>query len=157
MPIAADDLERIEPATGRTATVRSDAGTISATVERVSAELDERTRFAELYLGFEVDAEPPPPGTFVDVVIGGPSVERTFVLPRAAEQINRSVWIVAEGTLESVRPRTLGNTDAGWVVAAFDYKDGVVLGAVPGAEAGLAVDMGSENRSRFSDPTPGAE
>ena len=157
VPIAADDLERLEPAAGRTATVRSDAATIGATVERVSAELDERTRFAELYLGFEVDAEPPPPGTFVDVVIGGPSVERTFVLPRAAEQINRSVWIVAEGTLESVRPRTLGNTDAGWVVAAFDYKDGVVLGAVPGAEAGLAVDMGSENRSRFSDPIPGAE
>lgn len=149
VPIAADELERIEPAIGRGATVHADADPIEATVERVSAELDERTRFAELYLRFGPETSPPPPGTFVDVVVDGPAVERTFVLPPAAEQINRSVWVVAQGVLEPVMPRTLGNTPEGWVVGAFDYKDGVVLGAVPGAETGLPVDIGSEGRGRF--------
>ena len=151
VPIAADELDRISPPIGRSATVRADDDALTATVERVSAELDERTRFAELYLRFAQETNPPPPGTFVDVVLQGPDVDRTFVLPAAAEQINRSVWVVAQGILEPVTPRTLGNTSAGWVVDAFDYKDGVVLGAVPGAEAGLPVDIGSEARARFGD------
>lgn len=155
VPIAADELERIEPAIDRSATVHADADSIEATVERVSAELDERTRFAALYLRFGPETSPPPPGTFVDVVVDGPAVERTFVLPPAAEQINRSVWVVAQGVLEPVVPRTLGNSAEGWVVGAFDYKDGVVLGAVPGAEAGLPVDIGSEARGRFGDAPRG--
>ena len=156
VPIAADDLETIKPAIGRGATVRSDSGTLAATVERVSAELDERTRFAQLYLRFADGATPPPPGTFVDVTVEGPAVERTFALPPAAEQINRNVWIVAQGALESLTPRTLGDTAGGWLVEAFDYKDGIVLGAVPGAEPGLAVDIGSEARGRFGDAADGS-
>ena len=154
-PIAADDLDRLEPAIGRAATVRTDTGALAATVERVSAELDERTRFAQLYLRFAADVPPPPPGTFVDVTVEGPQVARTFALPPAAEQINRNVWIVAQGSLESVTPRTLGDTPDGWLVEAFDYKDGVVLGAVPGAEAGLPVDIGSQARGRFGDAIEG--
>ena len=155
VPIAADDLERIDPAIGRTASVRSDSGTLAATVERVSAELDERTRFAQLYLRFATEATPPPPGTFVDVTVDGPEVARTFALPPAAEQINRNIWIVAQGSLEPVTPRTLGDSADGWLVEAFDYKDGIVLGAVPGAEAGLPVDIGSEARGRFGDALGG--
>ena len=155
VPIAADDLDRIDPAIGRTATVRSDSGTLAATVERVSAELDERTRFAQLYLRFATEATPPPPGTFVDVTVAGPEVARTFALPPAAEQINRNIWIVAQGSLEPVTPRTLGDSADGWLVEAFDYKDGIVLGAVPGAEAGLPVDIGSEARGRFGDALGG--
>ncbi len=155
VPIAADELDRIEPAIGRSAIVRADSDTLEATVERVSAELDERTRFAELYLRFDLGTSPPPPGTFVDVVVDGPAIDRTFVLPPAAEQINRSVWIVAQGVLEPAMPRTLGNTAQGWVVGAFDYKDGVVLGAVPGAEAGLPVDLGSEAQGRSRDAPRG--
>ena len=157
VPIAADELDRISPPIGRSATVRTDDDALTATVERVSAELDERTRFAELYLRFSQETSPPPPGTFVDVVLQGPDVDRTYVLPAAAEQINRSVWVVAQGTLEPVTPRTLGNTSAGWVVDAFDYKDGIVLGAVPGAETGLPVDIGSEARARFGDGIGGVE
>lgn len=157
VPIAADELDRISPPIGRSATVRADNEALTATVERVSAELDERTRFAELYLRFAQEANPPPPGTFVDVVLQGPDVDRTYVLPAAAEQINRSVWVVAQGILEPVTPRTLGNTSAGWVVDAFDYKDGIVLGAVPGAESGLPVDIGSEARARFGDSIGGVE
>ena len=157
VPIAADELDRISPPIGRSATVLAAEQTLTAAIERVSAELDERTRFAELYLRFAPEADPPPPGTFVDVVLQGPDIERTYLLPAAAEQINRSVWVVAQGILEPVMPRTLGNTSTGWVVDAFDYKDGIVLGAVPGAEAGLPVDIGSEARARFGDGARGVE
>lgn len=157
VPIAADELDRISPPVGRSATVSADDDALTAIVERVSAELDERTRFAELYLRFAQQASAPPPGTFVDVVLQGPVVDRTYVLPPAAEQINRSVWVVAQGILEPVTPRTLGNTSAGWVVDAFDYKDGIVVGAVPGAESGLPVDIGSETRKRSGDGTGGVE
>ena len=154
VPIAADELKRVAPAIGRTATVRSEAGSIPATVERVSAEVDARTRFAELYLQFAPDATPPPPGTFVDVVVQGPDIASTFVLPPAAEQINRSVWVVDRGVLAQVMPTTLGNTSDGWVVAGFDFKDGVILGAVPGAEVGIPVDIGTNARDRFRDAIP---
>ncbi len=152
-PVAAEELERIAPAIGRSASVQVGRTSLSARVERVSAELDERTRFAEMYLSFQIDESQedalPPPGTFVNIVVEGPEVASTYLLPPAAEQIGRSVWVVAGGALEQVVPRTLANTADGWVVAAFDFKDGVVLGAVPGAAPGLQVDVGSAAAERF--------
>lgn len=151
-PVAAEELERIAPAIGRSASVLVGRTRLVARVERVSAELDERTRFAEMYLSFEIGdgrGDAPPPGTFVNIIVEGPEVASTFVLPPAAEQIGRSVWVVADGALEQVVPRTLANTADGWVVAAFDVKEGVVLGAVPGAEPGLPVDVGSPAAERF--------
>jgi RND family efflux transporter MFP subunit len=153
VPVAAEELERIAPAIGRSASVRVGRTSLAAKVERVSAELDERTRFAQIYLSFQLDeGEPgavPTPGTFVNVVVEGPEVASTFLLPPGAEQIGRSVWVVADGALEQIVPRTLANNADGWVVAAFDFKDGVVLGAVPGAEPGLPVDIGTAAAERL--------
>lgn len=138
-PISPDDLKRLEPAVGRRARVRDAYRTFDAVVDKVSAELDSRTRFAELYLTLTDD--PPVPGTFVDVEIDGPRFADTFLLPEAAEQDNGRVWIVSEGVLRHVTPRSLGRTADGWIVAAFDPEDGVVLGAVPGAQPGQAVEI----------------
>jgi len=55
---------------------------------------------------------------------------------------------VAEGELVRETPRTLGQTDTGWIVAEFDARDGVVLGAVPGERAGLAVKAVAEGGGR---------
>ena len=143
VPVPPDDLARLQGAAGRRATVRSADRSLPAVVERIAAELDARSRFATLYLTFSGsdDAEPLPPGTFVDVNIEGPELADTFLLPEAAEQIGGSVWIVAHGALQSITPHTFGRDDAGWLVAAFDPADGVVLGAVPGASAGLPVQV----------------
>ncbi len=138
-PVSADTLKRLEPAVGRRARVSDSHGTFEAVVEKVSAELDDRTRFATLYL--KVAGEPPVPGTFVDVEIDGPVFADSFLLPEAAEQVNNRVWMVADGELQEVEARTLGRTADGWIVAAFDPGDGVVLGAVPGAEQGQAVQV----------------
>ena len=138
-PVSADTLKRLEPAIGRRARVSDSHRTFDAVVEKVSAELDGRTRFATLYL--KVTGEPPVPGTFVDIEIDGPVFADTFLLPEAAEQVNNRVWMVADGELRGVEARTLGRTADGWIVAAFDPGDGVVLGAVPGAQQGQAVQV----------------
>ena len=142
--VSAEDLARLDGAAGRSAVVRSGEGAFAAQVDRVSAELDSRSRFATLYLTFAENEALPTPGTFVDVVIDGPRLADTFVLPEAAEQIGGAIWLVADGALRSFTPRTIGRTEAGWVVAAFDAAEGVVLGAVPAARAGLPVTVGAD-------------
>ena len=146
-PLSADDVERLAPVVGRRARVRAGGRALPARVERVSAELDARSRFATLYLTFAEDAKGPPPGTFVDLTIDGPELPNTYVLPEAAEQVGGSVWLVAGGQLQSFTPTALGRTAEGWVVAAFDAKDGVVTGAVPGARGGLKVQVGAGGES----------
>ena len=140
-PLAADDIKRLQPVLGRNATVRGAGRTLAAQVERMSAELDARSRFANLYLTFVDAAEALPPGTFVDVDIEGPELASTYLLPNAAEQVGGTVWLVAAGQLQSFAPTALGRTAEGWVVAAFDAMDGVVMGAVPGARTGLPVQV----------------
>ncbi len=136
--ISQDDLRRISPAAGRRATVRANGEVLSAVVERVSSELDARTRFASLFLSFE-EAPALPPGTFVDIEIAGPALPNTYTLPEAVEQVGAEVWIVDGERLEVVRPTVRGRHGPGIVVDAFDYADGVVIGAVPGARRGLPV------------------
>lgn len=138
-PLSADDVRRLQPVAGRQATVRGGDRALRAQVDRMSAELDARSRFATLYLTFVEQAEGLAPGTFVDLAIEGPQLADTFLLPEAAEQVGGSVWLVENDQLRSFTPTVLGRTAEGWLVAAFDAKDGVVTGAVPGARAGLAV------------------
>ena len=137
-PVAQDELARLAPAVGRRATVRAPGLELEATVERVSAELDARTRFAKLYLGLPGDAEIAP-GTFVDVIVHGPVLDDTFLLPDAAEQAGGYVWRVADGRLRRQDVTVLGRSPAGLVVRAFDPGDGVVTGAAPGGREGSSV------------------
>ena len=139
VPVPPDDLARLAGAVGRSATVQSGEQTLAAQVARVSPALDQRSRFATLYLTFEDAQSALAPGTFVDVEVAGPALENTFLLPAAAEQVGGSVWVVAGGALQQAVPETLGRTPAGWLVAAFDAADGVVVGAVPGARPALPV------------------
>ena len=146
VPIAPDDLARVAPAVGRRAVVRIGVGeglaesAVPARVERRSAELDPRTRFATLYLAFADGAHAPSPGAFVDVEIEGPAVADTYLLPEATEQTGGIVWVIQGGALTAVVPRTVAWLADGWLVAAFDAKDGVVTGTVPGGREGLAVE-----------------
>ena len=138
VPVGQEDLRRLAPAAGRRAAVASGGMTFDATVERVSAELDERTRFARLYLSFD-GAERVPPGTFVDVLVHGPTLPNVFVLPEAAEQAGGHVWRVVDGQLARQDINILGRSADGLQVAAFEPGQGVVVGAAPGGREGLAV------------------
>jgi RND family efflux transporter MFP subunit len=138
VPVTQDDLARLAPAIGRSAIVSANGVERTAIVERVSAELDERTRFAKVFLTFEGSADLAP-GTFVEVSLTGPELTNTFVLPGSAEQMNGRFWVADEGQLRRVSPQILARTPEGLLVDAFDAGDGVVVGAVPGGREGLAV------------------
>ena len=142
VPVDPKDLAYLSPVIGRSARVRTQLGAYDATVERVSSVVAPNTRLARLFLKFADDVPKetlPLPGMFVDVRIEGPSYENVYVLPESVLQEGGSVWVVDKGALEPVVPKTLGRTDAGWVVTAFDASEGVVVGAPPGARKGLAV------------------
>lgn len=141
--IPTSDLNSIEPAIGRKATVIADGKTYLTEVERVTRTVDIDTRLAALHLKVlnQADLDTlPRPGTFVDVMVQGPIHENVFVLPESAMQINGSVWRVRGGQLTSIVPESLGFNDRGWLVKAFDPEEGVVTGQVAGATEGLNVN-----------------
>lgn len=142
VPVSTSDLDSLQPVVGRAVEVTVDGRVYRTEVERVSTIVDIQTRLATLYLRV-LDQENaeflPQPGAFADAVIEGPARENVFVLPEASMQINGSVWLVDEGLLTSFTPQSLGFTDEGWMVAAFDTLDGVV-GSVAGAREGLGVN-----------------
>ena len=145
-PIEQEDLASLAPAIGRSATVRTAAGTFDATVERTSAAIAPKTRLATLFLRFAEDQPAdslPLPGSFAEVSVAGPVHDNVFVLPEAALQDHDGVWVVDGGALKAVAPRLLGHADGGVVVEAFDAGDGVVVGSLPAAREGLAVEAGA--------------
>lgn len=136
------DLDAIEPAIGREATVTANGRTYAAEVERVSRVVDVDTRLANLYLEIADQQERsvlPRPGTFANVSLNGPTYGNVFVLPEAAMQINGSVWLVDDGKVQSFTPDSLGYAADGWLVRVFDAREGVVVGRIPGVREGLAV------------------
>jgi len=142
VPVDPKDLAYLSPVIGRSARVRTQLGAYDATVERVAAAVAPSTRLAGLFLKFSDDVPSdtlPLPGMFAEVRIEGPSYENVYALPESVLQEGGSVWVVDKGALKSVVPRTLGRSDAGWVVEEFDAGEGVVVGAPPGARKGLAV------------------
>lgn len=136
------DLDALEPAIGRKATVTANGRTYDAQVERVSRVVDVDTRLANLYLQIADQEERsvlPRPGTFANVSLEGPTYGNVYVLPEAAMQINGTVWLVDDGNIESFTPDSLGHAEDGWLVRAFDSREGVVVGRIPGVREGLAV------------------
>lgn len=139
VPVSLVQLDLLRPAIGRKAKVRVANVDYAAEVVRVSPNLDERTRFAQLFLRLQ-DGAQVLPGAFVDALIEGPMLDDSVLIPEAAEQLNERVWTVSGGTLRAVAPRFVNRNANGIVTEAFDVAEGVVLGTVPGATEGLAVN-----------------
>ena len=56
--------------------------------------------------------------------------------------------MVKDGALTSAAPSTVGRSEAGWIVEAFDAGEGVVVGALPAASEGLKVDAAKASSSQ---------
>ena len=141
-PIEPRELGYLAPAIGRSARVHVQGRTYEARVVRESSVVAPKTRLASLFLAFRGEGAPrslPMPGTFAEVAITGPAFDNVYVLPESARQEGGRVWVVVDGVLQSTVPRELGRTDDGWVVEVFDAGQGVVVGTLSGARAGLAV------------------
>ena len=84
----------------------------------------------------------------MEVSIAGPVHDNVLVLPEAAMQDRGSVWIVEGGALKAVQPRARWDTPtAAWWWRAFDVGDGIVVGSLPGAREGLAVEVSAAQAS----------
>ena len=142
-PISLADLAQLGAVVGRDANVRLAGRAFPAVVERSSAVVASRSRMATLFFAFAESVaigDLPLPGTFVQVSVEGNEHDNAFRLPESAEQHDGRVWVVDGDELRSVTADTLGRTNTGWIVAAFDAGDGVVIGALPGAAPGLKVE-----------------
>ncbi|RPG27363.1 MAG: efflux RND transporter periplasmic adaptor subunit [Gammaproteobacteria bacterium TMED92] len=138
VPLPPDDLALIAPAVGRSVSVQDGQTTHQAKIERISAELDPRSRFAKVFVPIAANSGLQP-GTFVDVAIAGSALPDALQLPESATQANGSVWYVKDNQLLRHDPVVLGRNQQGSIIQRFDYAQGIVLGAVPGAAAGQQV------------------
>ncbi|MEE2735491.1 MAG: efflux RND transporter periplasmic adaptor subunit [Pseudomonadota bacterium] len=134
--ITAEELAIISPLKGRSAKLFADDRDYKASVDRASAELDSKTRFAQIFLKVEENI---PPGTFISVEIEGAPQKNTMSLPLSARKENDSVWIVSNGFLQKVKLDVLSARSDTIIVKAFNYQEGIVQSNVPWARNGLAV------------------
>jgi RND family efflux transporter MFP subunit len=138
--LAPEELAKIAPAENRTVTIIADGSTFEGRVDRVAAERDSRSRFSQVFITL-VDNQLLIPGTFVSVKLRGPMVDDTFTLPESALQVGQFFWIVKNGNIAEISANILGRSDGQFLVKAFDYGEGIITGAVPGARDGLAVRL----------------
>ncbi len=150
--LSIETLNAIQPAIGRAAQIELSNGVmadrLSATVVRVDAMLDARTRLARLILTFD-DPQTLPPGTFVKAVIDGPKVDSAYTIPAKALSRNATIWIVKEGRLEPRAPVIIATERDKIITSPFDIGEGVVVTPLNNPEAGAKVQLSDvRNQSR---------
>ena len=153
VPIAQSDLRQIAPVKNRRVQILTDGQRLDAFIDRVSAELDSRSRFARLYIPLPQDpadaALKLKPGMFADVIIEGPENQNSLVIPEAALQAGDLLLHVRGGVLREHRPNVLGRNPDGIVIEGFDIGEGIVIGNVSGISAGkpvATIPFGSQDR-----------
>ena len=149
VPISTAELDRLTPISEGSARFNHNGVEHHLRVDRVSAELDQKTRFATLYLQADHSAALTP-GTFVNVQLTGPTLSDTFTLPELVQQDASTVWFAKDGELHRQLVTVRGRTASGLVTDAFQYGDGIVLGAVPGARPGLEVQYQKESEHQLA-------
>jgi RND family efflux transporter MFP subunit len=156
-PIAQLDLARLAPVENRRVQVFIAGNQFEASIDRVGAELDLRSRFAKVYIPLsETMLENTDgaddllkPGMFADLVIEGPAHANSLILPEAALQGSGTIWVVRGGQLQDVQPTLLGRNDDGIVVAGFDIGEGIVIGSIAGAQAGTPVSINTRQERQI--------
>ena len=142
--LAPQELAKIAPATDRVATITADGLTFDGRIDRVAAERNSRTQFSQVFLTTDTN-QTLTPGTFVTVELSGPIIDNTFMLPESALQVGQTFWIVKNDTIQAVSAKILGRNNGQYLVAAFDFGDGIVTGTIPGAREGMAVRLAEAN------------
>ena len=137
VPVSNDQLSALQPVIGRSAEIRGRTARdnpVNATVVRVDASVDPRTRLSSLYLRPETQTGVRI-GDFVEASLRAELVSGAIVLPASALISQSDVWVVEQGILASRNIRVLGEGEDGDTVIAapFDIADGVV--ALPPLEA----------------------
>ena len=156
-PIAQSDLAQLAPVENRRVQVFIAGNQFEASIDRVGAELDPRSRFAKVYIPLSqtmlknTDGADDllKPGMFADLVIEGPAHANSLLLPEAALQGSGAIWVVRGGRLQDVQPTLLGRNADGIVVAGFDIGEGIVIGSIAGAQAGTPVSINTRQERQI--------
>jgi RND family efflux transporter MFP subunit len=138
--LSPQELAKIAPAENRVAMITADGVTFEGRIERVAAERDPRTQFSQVFLTTN-NSQSLTPGTFVSVTLSGPTIENSFMLPESALKVGEVLWIVRNNTIVEVSANILGRSNGKYLVEAFEYGEGIIIGSVPGARDGLAVRL----------------
>jgi RND family efflux transporter MFP subunit len=156
-PIAQSDLAQLAPVENLRVQVFIAGNQFEASIDRVGAELDPRSRFAKVYIPLSqtmlknIDGADDllKPGMFADLVIEGPAHANSLLLPEAALQGSGAIWVVRGGRLQDVQPTLLGRNADGIVVAGFDIGEGIVIGSIAGAQAGTPVSINTRQERQI--------
>jgi len=131
VPVSQDQQAVLEPVIGRVVSYqRPGVGSVknSATVVRVDASLDARTRLSNLFLR-PADKAGLRIGDFVDVELTSDPISGAMAVPTSALTGQDTVWIVEDSRLVSHQIVRLGERASGKdiIVAPFEYGAGVVV------------------------------
>jgi RND family efflux transporter MFP subunit len=138
--LAPEELAKIAPAENRVAMITADGLTFEGRIERVAAERDPQSRFSQVFLTAD-NSRSLTPGTFVSVKLSGPIINNIFILPESALQVGQALWIVENGTMKEIPANILDRNNGQYMVEAFEYGEGIIIGSVPGARDGLLIRL----------------
>jgi RND family efflux transporter MFP subunit len=142
--LSPQELAKIKPAQNRIARVTADDISFDGRIERVAAERDNRTRLSQVFLSAD-NSQSLIPGTFVSVALKGPMIDDVYMVPENAMQIGQVFWIVENGVITEIPATVLDYNNGEYMVKAFDYGEGIIIGSVPGAKNGLSVRLSETN------------
>jgi RND family efflux transporter MFP subunit len=136
--LAPQELAKIGPIAEQIAKITADGVTFEGRIDRIAAERNSRTQFSQVFLTAN-NNQSLTPGTFVTVKLSGPTIDSIFMLPETALQIGQTFWIVKNDAIQSVSAKILGSNNGEYLVEAFEFGDGIVIGNVPGAREGMPI------------------
>ena len=142
VPIAQSDLAQIAPVKNRRVQILTSGQRVDAIIDRASAELDSRSRFARLYVPLPQDATVSAstlkPGMFADARLSKALNTKT-ALSFLRRHYRRVTVCMRGGTLREHRPNILGRNPQGIVIDGFDSGEGIIIGTVSGISVGMPV------------------
>ncbi len=146
-PIAPADLVRLGDVQQADVQVslEGEAAAVSATIARVGAQLDPRTRFIDLFLDPGEAAARLRPGQFAEIEIEGPALTGVFILPAEAAPSLDQVRIVEDGEIVERSITVLDRSRGAVIAAPFEFGDGVIVSPVPEGAIGRPADIVSDS------------
>lgn len=154
VPVSQSQQSVLEPIIGRTAEYqRRGFGETPeiATVVRVDASLDSRTRLSNLFMRPE-DRSGLRIGDFVDVTLTSDPISDAMVIPTTSLTGQDLIWVVEDQKLSERQIVRLGEQSDGEevIVAPFDFGDGVVVLPPLEGKEGQQVSIRNEIRASTS-------
>lgn len=154
VPVSQSQQSVLEPIIGRTAEYQRrgfGATPEKATVVRVDASLDSRTRLSNLFMRPE-DRSGLRIGDFVDVTLTSDPISDAMVIPTTSLTGQDLIWVVIDQKLSQRQIVRLGEQSDGEevIVAPFDFGDGVVVLPPLEGKEGQQVSIRNEIRASTS-------